>query len=132
MRFDRHFLRISGYWFGGVALALLYPFFAWASDEVREGILAAAGLSLFYHFFGFIIIEWSWAKSNLAFLKYVLAGITFRLVIMAISVLVFVKIIGIQPLSLLISLMLFYVLNLMLEIHFLQKKATQKGQVKPT
>ena len=124
MKTDWRFLRlVTGLYVltcvAGYILLSLY-----ASAETLRAAIGAAVLSFVNVLLGYGSIELSVNKSSITFLKIVLGGIGARLFLMAGLVLVMIRYFGFQPLSLTVSLLCFYVLNLGLEIYFLETKAS--------
>lgn len=126
MKIDWSFLKLVMYcWIGAIA-ALVYPLSAYAHEEVIESVFASGIASLFNLLLGYIFIELGFDKSNTLFLKIVLGGTVVRLLLLVAVVFVLLKVYQFHSLSLMISLLLFYGLNLVLEIYLLQKKVSLK------
>ena len=123
MKADWRFLRlvISLYIIGCTAGYIVLSLYA--SAETLRAAIGAAVLSFINVLLGYGSIELSVNKNSITFLKIVLGGIGARLFLMAGLVLVMIRYFGFQPLSLTVSLLCFYVLNLGLEIYFLESKA---------
>ncbi len=124
MKTDWRFLRLvtSLYLLTCVAGYILLSLYG--SAETLRAAIGAAVLSFVNVLLGYGSIELSVNKSSITFLKIVLGGIGARLFLMAGLVLVMIRYFGFQPLSLTVSLLFFYVLNLGLEIYFLETKAS--------
>ena len=123
MKPDWRFLRLVFILYGCSCL-LWYPLVGhYASAEALKATVGAAALSFFYILLGYCSIEFSFNKSSITFLKVVLGGIGIRLFVMAALVLVMIRYLAFQALPLTVSLLCFYVLNLGLEIYFLESKA---------
>ncbi|MBM4169366.1 MAG: hypothetical protein FJ215_09445 [Ignavibacteria bacterium] len=128
MKINWAFLRLVLYWFGGVLLLATYPLAVYGTSSVRESVIVAAIVSIVNLLVGYAAIEYAFEKPHEAFLKVVLGSMTARLFVLAGLVLVLIKVIGFDALSLMIALLGFYVLNLALEVYYLQKKVTLTNQ----
>ncbi len=128
MKLNWNFLRIVFLWFGGLLLLSWYPMMVYATSEVRESVLVAAVISIINVLFGYAAIEYAYEKPNETFLKVILGSMSLRLAILAGLVLMLINWFGFHSLGLMISLLVFYVVNLGLEIYYLQKKVTLTNQ----
>lgn len=104
----------------------IYPLLQYASREVMESVLAGVGISWVSLFLGVAFIEWGFEKSNTTFLKIVLGGSVVRLLLLVTVVFLLIKVYAFHSLSLMLSLLVCYSLNLVLEIYLLQKKVSLK------
>ena len=128
MKTDWNFLRLTGLLYA-VACVVGYIFLSlFADHEVVKAAIGAAVISLVNILLGYLSIRLSFEKSNITFLKIVLGGIGARLFAMAALVLVMIRYLGFQALPLTLSLLFFYIINLGLEIYYLEAKATVKKQ----
>ena len=75
---------------------------------------------------GYLAIEFSFERSHTTFLKYVLGGMVVRLMLMWGAFLVLIRFYGFHPSSLMMTLLFFYIMNLGLEIYYLQKRVSTK------
>jgi uncharacterized membrane protein YqjE len=125
---DWRFLRLVAYVYVGASVVgyVLFSVYGWR--EAVHSVIAAEILSLLHVLLGYGAVEYSYEKSNITFLKIVLGGIGLRLFLMASVVLVLLRYYAYDPLSLTLSLLIFYVLNLVLEIYLLESKVTVKKQ----
>ncbi len=98
------------------------------ASPINESFLAGAAMSIVNFALGFLSVEFAFEKPHTAFLKIVLGGMAARLFLMALAVLVLIKGYGFDSLSLMFTLLGFYVVNLTLEIVFLQKKVLLKNK----
>jgi hypothetical protein len=124
---DWGFLRLVLYYAVGVTLVILFPLSAFVSSEVLESVIASAIVSLLHLLLGYAAIVLGFDKSNTVFLKVVLGGTVLRILLLVGIVVVLVRVYHFQTLSLMLSMLVFYVLNLVLEISFLQKKVALKS-----
>jgi hypothetical protein len=125
---DWHFLRLAAYLYGGATVVGYVAFSLWATGEVIRSAVAADIMSLLNLLLGYFAVEYSFDKSNITFLKIVLGGMGARLFLMAAMVLVLIRYFGFDPLSLTLSLLFFYAVNLVLEIYLLDNKVSVKKQ----
>ena len=128
MKVDWVFLRLMGLVYaGGTALALFLAF-RYGSEAWADSVLVGAGVSALHFLAGFMAVEFAFDKSHTTFLKVVLGGMVIRLFVMTAVVILLIKVLHYDPLSLLLSLLGYYILNLSFEIGFLQKKVSLKNQ----
>lgn len=126
MKVDWAFLRLVFYCFAGVALLVVLPLSIFTSREITHSVIASGLASLFHLLLGYVFIEFGFDKPNTMFLKIILGGTFIRMFLLVGIVFLLVRVYEFHTLSLMISLLLFYVLNLLLEIHFLHKKVALK------
>jgi hypothetical protein len=126
VRIDWAFLRIVALCFAGAAVLAAYPLSEFATRPVTTGVVAGASMSLLNLLLGYAAIEYSFDKSHTTFLKYVLGGMVARLMLMWGVLLVLVWFYNVHAASLMLTLLFFYVLNLVLEIAYLQKRVQSK------
>lgn len=126
MKVDWAFLRLVLYCFVGVALVVVVPLSLYASAEVARSVAASGLASVFHLLLGYAFIEYGFDKSNTMFLKIILGGTLIRMSMLIGVVFVLIRVYDFHTMSLMISLLLFYVLNLLLELHLLQKKVALK------
>lgn len=129
MKLDWVFLRLVGLYAIVVAFLILYPISTVVDAEALRSIVAGGLLSLFHLLFGYITVESGFDKKSTTFLKIVLGGMVVRLFLMAGIVFVMLKSFQFDPLSLMLSLLFYYVMNLVLEIYLLQRKVSVNHQL---
>ncbi len=88
--------------------------------------MAGGIISLINLLLGYVAIELSFNRSHTTFLKYVLGGMVARLMLMWGIVLLLLWVYKFHSASLMLSLLFFYVMNLVLEIFYLQKRISAK------
>jgi hypothetical protein len=125
---DWRFLRLVAYLYVGITVVGYAAFSRWGTEELLRNAIAAESMSLLNLLLGYFAIEYSFNKSNITFLKIVLGGMGARLFLMAGLVLVLIRYFAFDPLSLTLSLLFFYSLNLVLEIYLLDNKVAVKNQ----
>ena len=126
MKVDWVFLKLVALVFVGVAILVVVPLSIYANQELVRSVIAGGLASLFHLLLGYLFIEYGFDKSNTTFLKVILGGTLVRMFLLVGIVLLLVRVYHFQTMSLMVSLLLFYVLNLLLEIHFLQRKVALK------
>ncbi|HTP13943.1 MAG TPA: hypothetical protein VMM37_09940 [Bacteroidota bacterium] len=129
MKPDWRFLRLVALLYGGLCIAGYIALRLFASTGVLQAATGAAAMSLVNVLLGYVSVEWSYRKPNITFLKIVLGGIGARLFLMLVLVLVMIRSLGFDAFALTISLLVFYVINLGLEIYLLEHKVTMKNQL---
>lgn len=126
MKIDWRFLRLVMLCFAGAAVLTFYPISDFATAAVMRSIVAGGVISLLNLLLGYIAIEISFERSHTTFLKYVLGGMVGRLILMWGILLVLIRLYEFHSASLMLSLLFFYVMNLVLEIYYLQKRISTK------
>ena len=105
-----------------------YPLFAFASAEVVRACIAGVSISVTNVMAGYAAIEYSIDKSYTVFLKAVLGGMGLRMLVMLGALVILIEVFHFQTMPLVFSLMGYYVLFLVLEILFMQKKMNKKAE----
>jgi hypothetical protein len=126
VKIDCSFLRLVIFCFAGAAILTYYPVSQFATAEVIHGIIAGGVMSLVNLLMGYIAIEISYERSHTTFLKYVLGGMVGRLMLMWATLVVLIRFYHVHSASLMLSLLYFYIMNLVLEIFYLQKRVASK------
>ena len=126
MKVDWSFLRLVIFCFACAAVLTFYPISEFATAEVIHGIIAGGVMSFINLLLGYAAIEISYDRSHTTFLKYVLGGMVVRLMGMWGVLLILIRFYHFHSASLMLSLLFFYVMNLVLEIFYLQKRVTSK------
>jgi hypothetical protein len=93
---------------------------------VMKSIIAGGIMSLANLLLGYAAIEFSYERSHTTFLKYVLGGMVVRLMLMWGVLMLLVGLYHFHSASLMLSLLFFYIMNLVLEIFYLQKRVSSK------
>ena len=110
------------------AVLSVYPLFAFASAEVVRACIAGVTISVANVLAGYAAIEYSIDKSYTVFLKAVLGGMGLRMLVMLGALMLLIEVFHFQAVPLVVSLMGFYILFLILEILFMQKKMNKKAE----
>jgi hypothetical protein len=118
-----------------VGLALLiacglaaYPLWKFATREVIVAVAAGIALSTVNVLVGFLTIEFSFERSYTTFLKAVLGGMGVRMMVMLGATAVLIVACGLHPLALTVSLLALYLVYMVLEILFIQRKVAAKNR----
>ena len=104
-----------------------YPLFRFASREILEATIAGTLLSTLNALGGFLAIEYSFDKSYTTFLKTVLGGMGIRMAVMLGGMAVLIKLFQFHVVALVVSMLGLYMVYLVLEILYIQKKLTIKN-----
>ncbi|MBP8975176.1 MAG: hypothetical protein KBG83_00520 [Bacteroidetes bacterium] len=123
---DWSFLRWILISFAIAAALTYYPISEIASPEILRSIIAGGCMCFVNGILGYIAIEIGFKKSQTAFLKIIIGGMLFRLIFLWSILLILIKYYQFHAASLMLSLLFFYVLTLVLEIIYLQKKISVK------
>lgn len=111
---------------GGLLLSATlaaYPLATFASREVIVATFAGAVLSTANVVAGYLTIEFSFNKSHTTFLKAILGGMALRMIVMLAIFFVLIRVFDFHAFALSVSLLGFYVLFMVLEVLFIQKKS---------
>lgn len=125
-KFDYSFPRQVVIVFAGCAALTAYPLFAHGSADVIRAVAAGALLSLVNVLAGYAAIEYSFDKSYTTFLKAVLGGMGVRLLVMLGCFVVMIEVLRFRVVPLVASLFGFYLIYLILEVMFIQKKMNKR------
>ncbi len=126
MKIDWSYLRLVSYCVLGVVVLVVLPLSIYSRKEIVQSVVAGGLASLIHLLLGYLFIEFGFDKSNTTFLKIILGGTFFRMLLLVSVVFVLLRVYQFHAMSLMISFLLFFVLNLALEIHLLQKKVALK------
>ncbi len=128
MRPDVRFPLQVGGTLAAVACLAAYPLARYASGEVVTGVLLGAALSTVNVLLGYLAVEYSFEKSYTVFLRTVFGGMGLRLLFMVGAMIALIMLGNVHAVALTVSLLSFYVIYLVLEILFLQRKVMAKSQ----
>ncbi len=127
-RLDRRFPLQVALTFGGISAVALYPLLTWGSTEMLTAAIVGGVLTTANVLFGFLMIEYGFAKSYTTFLKAVLGGMGLRMAIMLAALLVLILACHMHAVALTVSMVLFTTVYLVLEIFYLQRKVEVNNQ----
>lgn len=99
-----------------------YPLWKNGSGEAAIAMLIGAGLSTINALAGYASLAYGLDRGDDTFLKVVLGGMGIRMVLMLGSLVVLIKFAGLPVIPLTIALLVSYVLYLILEIRYVQKR----------
>ncbi len=105
-----------------------YPLMRLGNREILLAAAAGCALSTVNALAGFVTIEIAFGKSYTAFLKAVLGGMGVRMLLALGVMTVLITVYHLHTVALTVSLLGFYVIYLVLEILYLQKKVMVKNQ----
>ena len=111
-----------------VVLLAAYPMLRFASGPVIGGALIGAALSTLNVMLGYLAIEYAYEKSSTVFLRTVMGGMGLRLLFMLGSMTVLILLCRVHTAALTVSVLGFYVIFLVLEVLFLQRKVLVNNQ----
>ena len=126
MKLDFTFIRKAVVWYLGITMFGLLFIAVSASAQTLRSATGGSIVCFINFLMGLSAIEYSFHKNTTIFLKVTLGGMAVRLAVMATSVFVMIQFFNFDTLSFMISLLVFYSLNLILEIYYLNNKVTQK------
>jgi hypothetical protein len=126
VKIDRSFLKLVFLCFAVTAVLTYYPISEFATADVLRSIIAGGLMSFINLLLGYVAIEMSYERSHTTFLKYVLGGMVARLMLMWGVLLLLIGYYHFHSASLMLSLLFFYIMNLVLEIFYLQKRISSK------
>ncbi len=130
MKLDKRFpLQVGALLFGGLLLAA-FPALQ-AGKEVLVAVIIGAVLSTANVLAGFLAIEYSFDKSHATFLKAVLGGMGIRMATMLALLVLLIRYAGVHTVALVASVLGFYILFLVLELLYIQRKVSQRHQSSP-
>lgn len=130
MKLDKRFpLQVGGVLAGGLLVAS-YPAMQ-AGNQVLAAVIIGAVLSTANVLVGFLAIEYSFEKSHATFLKAVLGGMGIRIVVMLALLVLLIRYAGLPVVALVVSVLGFYVIFLVLELLYIQRKVSHKYQSSP-
>ncbi len=126
MKIDAPFLKRVAVVYGVLIVLAWVPISTYASNDMVWSVIVAGVLSLLNLISGYLAIEYSFGKSHTTFLKVILGGTGARLLLMAGIVALLIGYFKFEAVSLIVTLLVLYMVNLSLEIHFLQKRVSLK------
>ena len=102
-------------------LVAAYPVFKYLSNWMIISIGVGCLLSLFNVLIGYIIIKKSLKKSTKSFFQYIIGGIGIRLFLIGGLVILFIKVIQLDEVGFLISMLTYYFLFLFMEVYYINR-----------
>ena len=127
-RFDGAFPKQILVTFLTLAAAAGYPLARFASREILEASITGAVISTVNVLLGYVAIEYAFDKSYTTFLKAVLGGMGMRMALMLGTMVGLIILVHQHAVALVVSVLIFHVCYLALEVLFIQKKMTARNQ----
>jgi hypothetical protein len=127
-RFERRFPLQVGATFIIITVLAAYPLQRWGSAEIAGAALVGALLSTCNVLVGYLLIEYAFDKSYTTFLKVVLGGMGLRMALMLGVLMLLIMVCALHTVGLTVSMLLFMMIYLILEIAYLQRKVDVKSQ----
>jgi hypothetical protein len=125
---DYSFLRNLAVTFSIIVICGAFPLVRYGTHDILVGCLGGAAISYANAVAGYFAIEYSFDRSFTTFIKAVLGGMGIRMLVSAGLLVAMITFLHMHVAALISSLMFFYVVNLTLEILFLQKKMELRSQ----
>lgn len=128
MKVDKRFpAQVAVTFVSGFAIAAI-PLMKIGSHEIITAFIVGALLSTINVLAGFFAIEYTLDKSYTTFLKVVLGGMGIRMAVMLAILVLLIKFAEFHPIALVVSVLSYYVVYLVLEIFYIQKRLSHKNQ----
>ena len=128
MKIDARFPRQVALTLCGASALAAYPLSRYGSPEIITAAAVGALLSTVNVLLGFFAIEYAFDKSYTVFLKAVLGGMGLRMLLLLGVMIVLILVFHMHTVALTVSLLGFYLIYLILEILFIQKKVLLRNQ----
>jgi hypothetical protein len=128
MKIDARFPRQIGWTLLGACVLAAYPLSRYGSPEVITAAAVGAVLSTVNVLLGYLTIEYAFDKSYTVFLKAVLGGMGLRMLMLLCMLIVLILVFHMHTVALTVSLLGFYLIYLILEVLFIQKKVLLRNQ----
>jgi phage-related holin len=110
-----------------IAAVAAYPLLKWGSAAVATAALVGGVLSTCNVLLGFMMIEYGFEKSYTTFLKAVLGGMGIRMAFMLGALLILILACHMHAVALTVTVVLFTMVYLVLEIFYLHRKVDVKN-----
>lgn len=108
------------------AVLASYPLAEYSNFEIIIAAALGAALSTVNIIAGYLSIEYAFNKSMTRFLKTILGGLGIRLFLLLVAMLFAIQVLKLHVLAFTISLFIYYVIFLVLEIFYIDKKVRAK------
>jgi hypothetical protein len=126
MTVDKSFFKNISYVLVSSLVLAIYPALTLASKDIIIAALTGLFLSTINIFLGYISIEMARGKSMTVFLKYVLGGMSLRLLFLLVALFFVIKVLQLHLIAFVVSLFLYYIIYLIFEILYIDKKVREK------
>ncbi len=110
-----------------VGVLAAYPLIRFASTQIVIASMVGAALSTINVLLGYLTIEYAYDRSSATFLKAVLGGMGVRMLLMLGVMALLITIVQMHAVALTVSLLFFYVVFMVLEILFVQRKVSARS-----
>ncbi|MBX2990740.1 MAG: hypothetical protein KF749_06170 [Bacteroidetes bacterium] len=128
MSIDRRFpVQVAVTFAAGLVVAAIL-LISTGSQGVVVAVIAGSVLSTLNALAGFLAIEYSLQKPHETFMKAVLGGMGIRMVVMLGMLVFLIKVVKLHTVALVASVLGFYVIYLVLELLYIQKKVSHNSQ----
>ena len=127
MRIDRRFPGQVGLVLVVCAAVSAYPLWLYGTADVAVAVGVGAALSTVNVLIGFLTIEYAFERSYTTFLKAVLGGMGVRMLVMLGATALLITVGRLHALALTLSLLALYLVYMILEILFIQRKVAGKA-----
>lgn len=128
MKIDRRFpVRVAITFGVGLAIAQAVLIVSDKRD-LAVPVVAGAILSVVNVLAGFVAVEYSLERSYTTMLKTVLGGMGIRLALMLAILVLLIKVVRLNAVALVVSLLAYYVVYLVLEVLYIQERVSHKSK----
>lgn len=109
-------------------IVLAYPLARLGTRETIVASIWGAALSTVNVLLGFLAIEYSFEKSYTTFMKAILGGMVARMAVLLGVMVVLILVFRVDSVALIVSMMGFYLIYLVMEIQYIQKKVLVRNK----
>lgn len=107
-------------------IPLIIGFFLVSDFSIKKSIALGWSIVFLNIVIGLIAFNLSKNEENKRFLKIYFGGMIFRLILLLSIIFIILKFIGINPISFLFSLFIFYIINQIIELRYIIKSLSKK------
>lgn len=126
MKVDKSFFK-KIFWILIISIVIAsYPLAVFSNSEIIIATAVGAILSTANIIAGYFSIEYAFNKSMTRFLKTILGGMGIRMLVLLLAMLFVIQVIKLHVLAFTISLFIYYVIFLVLEIFYIDQKVRAK------
>lgn len=125
---ERRFPLHVGVACGALVTLAAYPLLRWGTADIVLAAGTGAVLSTGNVLLGYALIEYGFEKSYTTFLKVVLGGMGIRMAFMLGALMLLIMVFHLHTVALTVTMVLFMMVYLILEIVYLQRKVDVKNQ----
>lgn len=128
MKIDRRFPIRVAITFGVGLVIALFLLLLLGVQGLALPVVVGAVLSTANVLAGFLAFEYSLERSYTTMLKAVLGGMGIRLAFMLAMLVMLIKVVGLNAVALVVSLLSYYVIYLVLEVLYIQERVSHKSK----